>query len=84
MTPNFTPSFYDQVKAAGIAYDHHETDLYVPVNDDTRKLVEAYRFKSNVTQFTSQIDGKRWFDIPFAYLPAWEAKSHKTNLKEVS
>lgn len=68
-----TPIF-EQVKAAGIPYDSHETDLYIPVNEETRALLAGYKFKSNVTSFVSQIDGKRWFDIPFAYLPAWESK----------
>lgn len=67
-------ALWNQVKALGIPWDSHETDLYIPVNDQTRALIDAYEFKCNVTQFTSQIDGKRWFDIPFAYLPAWEAK----------
>lgn len=65
-----TPIF-EQVKAAGIPFDSHASDLYIPVTDQTKAMIDGYEFKCNVTQFTSQIDGKRWFDIPFAYLPAW-------------
>lgn len=68
-------ALFNQVKELGIQYDSHETDLYLPVNEQTQRLIDVYEFKSNVTQFTSQIDGKRWFDIPFAYLPAWEKKT---------
>ena len=67
-------SIYEQMKSAGVEIASHETDLYVPVNPTTQKIVDGYTFKTNVTSFTSQIDGKLWFDIPFAYQPAWEAK----------
>lgn len=72
VTPRF--SLWEMVQAAGIEFDHHETDLYLPVNAETQKLIDGYRFKCNVTMFTSQIDKKRWFDIPFAYFPAWDKK----------
>ena len=62
---------YDQMKAAGVDIASHETDLYVPVNDTTRKIISEYKFRSIVTTFKNQIDGKQWYDIPFAYLPAW-------------
>lgn len=65
---------YNQVIAAGIQYSVHESDLYIPVTEETRKMVAAYEFKSNVTMFKSNIDGKMWYDIPFANLPYWEAK----------
>src|SRR5262249_47666079 len=65
------PDIYAQVLAAGIEHDHHETDLYTPVNDETKKLIDAYHFRGNVTTFTSQIDGKPWYDIPFAFTPGW-------------
>lgn len=69
---------FNQVQALGIQYNSHETDLYLPVNEQTQKLIDAYEFKSNVTKFISQIDGKPWFDIPFAYLPAWHKKVKAT------
>ena len=72
-----TVQLFEQVKAAGIPYDSHETDLYLPVNEETRALIQNYRFKENVTTFKSQIDGKQWFDVPFAYLPAWDRKARR-------
>ena len=48
---------YQQMKAAGVKIDNHESDLYVPVNADTQKLITKYRFRSNVTTFVNQIDG---------------------------
>lgn len=65
---------YEQMVEAGVEIASHETDLYVPVNETTMRILRDYPFRSSVTAFTSQIDNKRWFDIPFAYLPAWEQR----------
>lgn len=43
------------------------SDLYVPVNDISRAIIDCYEFKCNVTKFHSQIDGRLCYDIPFAY-----------------
>ena len=68
---------YEAIKAAGVETDHHEADLYAPVNEITEKLVAEYEFKRNVTRFRCAIDGKMWFDIPFAYTPFWEAAARR-------
>ena len=65
---------WEAVKAKGIQHDNHSTDLYIPVNAETRALVAEYEFKCNVTTFICQIDGKLWYDIPFAYEPEWERR----------
>jgi hypothetical protein len=70
----FTPSIYAQVVEQEMQHSSHASDLYVPVNPQTMALVKDYRFRSNVTTFVSQIDRKLWYDIPFAYMPFWEAK----------
>lgn len=67
-------SIYKEMVEAGVENSSHESDLYVPVNMVTTQLVEAYEHKNNVTMFTSNIDGKRWYDIPFAFDPYWESK----------
>jgi len=77
MITDDTGRIYNQIVSAGIEHSHHESDLYVPVNEQTHAIVKAYRFASNVTTFVSNIDGKLWYDIPFAYLPYWEAKQAK-------
>lgn len=65
-------SIYEDMKALGVEIDHHESDLYVPVTAETRAVVNAYEFKTNVTQFRSEIEPHgQWFDIPFAYEPHW-------------
>lgn len=60
-------SILDQFKYIGIEIDNHCSDLYVPVNKTTTKIIDSYEYKCNVTTFISQIDGKPWYEIPFAY-----------------
>jgi hypothetical protein len=63
---------YHELQAAGVPLDSHESDLYAKVTPASRAIVNRWRHARTVTIFTSQIDGARWFDIPFAYLPFWE------------
>ena len=80
---------FDEVVEHGIEYSNHETDLYIPVNRKTAGLVKKYystdvggvwfqecncRISVCVSKFISQIDSKLWYDIAFAYLPAWRRK----------
>jgi hypothetical protein len=68
-------SIWEEVKRLGIQFDSHETDLYIPVNEQTKELVGRWKFKSIAKTFVSQIEPKTlWYDLPFAYVPAWEAK----------
>ena len=46
--------------------DNHYSDLYVKVNEISKKFVEGYKFKSNVTTFICQRSKVLWYDIPFA------------------
>lgn len=67
-------SIFDKMKVAGVEIGHHESDLYVPVTPLTREILRTHEFKSNATTFTSQIPPHdRWYDIPFAYQPFWDA-----------
>lgn len=74
-------SIYQMMKESGVEIGNHESDLYVPVTEETKKILSLPQFdthKTNATTFTSQIDKKRWFDIPFSYDPWWEKRQHKT------
>lgn len=64
-------SIYQQVIERGVEHANHSSDLYIPVNDETRALIAEYEHKRNVSVFKNNIDGKPWFDIPFAYDPFW-------------
>ena len=68
-------SIYEELKAAGVEIDHHESDLFVPVNAITIPIVDRFDpDRATVTTFNSRIDGKLWYDIPFQYAPFWERK----------
>lgn len=68
-------SIYQDMVNAGVPVDSHESDLYALKNDASMAIVENYEFKSNVDVFRSLVDGKLWYDIPFAYDPFWEKKA---------
>jgi hypothetical protein len=66
---------YDDLKAAGCQTDHHESDLYVLVDDTARRLigemVRDKRLAKLPAVFRGADDGKLWYDIPFHYQPFW-------------
>lgn len=70
---------YEQLVNAGVPLDHHESDLYALVTPASSQIVSQYGCKRAVTRFISQIDGKLWYDIPFEYLPFWEAAERRAN-----
>lgn len=61
---------YKELIAAGIQTDSHESDLYVLVTPDSSRIVKASGWSRST--FVSQIDGKLWFDLPFAFEPFWD------------
>jgi len=63
---------WNKLRELGVHVDNHESDLYIPCTQETEKFIEDYEFKENVSRFTSQVDGKRWFDVPFCYMPFWD------------
>jgi hypothetical protein len=74
------PSLYQLMVAAGVQIDSHETDMYVPVNATTTKILKDYRERHKLPMteyqiFVSQIDGKGWYDLPFSFDPAWQARA---------
>jgi hypothetical protein len=68
-------AIYHDLLAAGVPLDSHETDLYAKITPESTAIVQRYAHKTIVTRFVSQIDKQWWYDIPFAYLPAWDRKS---------
>jgi hypothetical protein len=72
--------YHDLVKVmAPTELDHHESDLYVLVNEKSRPIVEKYVGSASV--FKSNLDGKLWYDLPFAFAPFWEkAQGHAADL----
>lgn len=59
-------TIHQQLKELNVEISGHYSDLYVEVTPETQKIVDAYEYKMNVTQFINQISGRLTFDIPFA------------------
>lgn len=71
-------NLYDEIKAAGIEYDNHESDLYFPVTEQSKAILAKYPLsQDNATTFRNQRPpnvGQLWYDVPFAFQPFWDAK----------
>jgi hypothetical protein len=68
------PDLYNECVAAGLQLDHHRSDLYILDTKKAREIVKRCALVRTST-FVSQVDGKLWIDVPFAYLPFWEKKA---------
>lgn len=69
---------YRELLSAGVPIDHHESDLYAKVTDQSAAIVARYPSRDNVRTFRHAVTGEAWYDIPFAYEPYWEARRRKT------
>jgi len=65
-------NLYEELKAAGIPLNSHESDLYALKTPESEAIIERSGYSHST--FTSQIDGKVWYDLPFAYYPFWERR----------
>lgn len=70
-------NIYKEVVKRNIPHQSHESDLYIPVTDETRQLLTEYEYRANVTIFINQVEGGPWYDIPFAYAPFWEKRERR-------
>lgn len=75
-------TLYEDCVKAGVQIEHHYSDMYIPVNETTQKLVAEHVknggakpefFKSNIAPHGL------WYDIPFAYLPYWQEKEEEND-----
>ena len=73
-----TSTLYGDLLRAGVPLDHHESDLYFRDCPEGRAILA--RFPEAAAQarpfWTSlESDGEKWWDVPFAYLPWWQARA---------
>jgi hypothetical protein len=68
------PNLYDDLVGAGIPLDHHESDLYVL---HTPMAVSIIRQHGQLGTPFVGTDGKRWLELPFAYMPFWRTRAGK-------
>jgi hypothetical protein len=64
----------------GLVMHNHYSDLYVPVNEETMRVIRAYVDDKNTNMdtmpktFKSQIEGEGlMYDIPLSYDPYWRS-----------
>lgn len=63
---------YDALVLARVRLDSHESDLYALATPISRAIIKDSGWYC--TSFTSQIDGRVWFEVPFAYQPWWDKR----------
>lgn len=78
------PTINEQLVAAGVPTSSHRSDLYALVTPESRAIVDAYQWKRNVTTFRGEIDGKQWFDIPFACDAFWRAVEERSKARRAA
>lgn len=54
------------IKERGIAYDGINSDLLVPVNEETVALLREYASRDNITVVPGRDGVGQWFRIPLA------------------
>ena len=73
-------SLYSELIEAGIPTSNYYSDLYFPITDRSQHILDRFPTeKSIATTFINQVQGGRWCDVPFAYLPYyWERLEEKS------
>ena len=70
-------TLFQEIQQAGIEYDHHATDLYLPDTLEVRAILDNHKLRyegtGGITKFYATDGTGVWFDIPFSYDPGWEA-----------
>lgn len=70
-------TLYEDLKAAGIPTDNHESDLYFPETAASLEILRRHEVhRQNARRFVCVSDGgKPWIEVPFAYQPWWEERA---------
>jgi len=65
---------YHELKAAGVETANHESDLYFPKTEQTAAILLKHKPEADIAQtFRHSTLNTIWFDVPFAFVPWWEA-----------
>ena len=68
----FASTLFQKIVAAGIDFDHHESDLYIENTSVAMEILKSFPLnKKNARDFISETDGEAWIDVPFAYEYWW-------------
>ena len=64
---------YRDLLDAGFELDHHEGDLYVKLTPESLRIVKDSGW-STWSFFHHQVKQETWIEVPFGYVPWWEAR----------
>ena len=68
-------SLYHSLVGAAVPIASHESDLYFPVTEQTKAILAKFPDKQSIAkQFTNQVEGGMWFDVPFAFMTYWDKR----------
>lgn len=68
-------SLYAKLVLADIETSSHESDLYFPVTEESTKILNSCSLEKKIsTQFRHQVNQQWWWEVPFGYIPFWQAK----------
>lgn len=77
-----TSTLYGDLLRAGVPIDSHESDLYFRDCEAGRTILARYPEQARIARkFYSGRDHEPWWDIPFAYLPWWQARAEADALR---
>lgn len=68
-------TLYEELVAAGCEVGNHESDLHVKCSEKSEAIILYHCLLPGsyltYSQFRSNIDNSRWYEVPFAYDPFW-------------
>lgn len=71
-------TLYQEILESGVEIGNNYSDLYFPVTEQTTLILNKFPLEwGNHKTFINQNDKKRWYDVPFAYMPYWEEKQKR-------
>ena len=63
---------FEEIQELNIPYSNHYSDLYIPVTEQTTRLINKHNKKPSI--FLNQITKTDYYDLKFDYLPFWNKK----------
>lgn len=72
-------SLYEELVEAGIETDNYCSDLYFPVSNKSKKILEKHITMPStiVSFFTHNVFGGIWYSVFAAYTPYWDKRKKK-------
>lgn len=77
-------TLYEELKAAGVEIDHHESDLYFECTAESTQILDRHRSRTaRASAFTSKTTQRLWYEVPFAYDPYWEKRCQNKHPSDI-